>query len=190
MEAAVIPLLLSCTLLFAACAQPVTGGAAVDKVATRSATTAAPGPTPEMALPASPTSLPTPQSVEPTPAADAPPANHAIDETLLAWGKKVYLAQSCGVCHTLATIGTQGTFGPPHDNLAEIAVERIHEERYQGAATTPEEYIRESIIDSQAFLVDGYQITRFPMPVFTNLSAHELDALVYLLMQPSDNAVP
>jgi len=39
-------------------------------------------------------------------------------------------------------------------------------------------------------LVDGYQITRFPMPVFTNLSAHELDALVYLLMQPSDNAVP
>jgi len=114
----------------------------------------------------------------------------ALNAELLELGKDVFRRQSCGVCHTLAAVGSQGTFGPPHDNLAERAAERIYEERYKGGATTPAEYIRESIVDPQAFMVEGYQITRFPMPIFTNLSAREVDALVYLLMQPSTAPVP
>jgi len=108
----------------------------------------------------------------------------AIDSEQLELGKEVYRHQACGVCHVLASVGTLGAFGPPHDDLATIAAERIHEERYSGNATTAEEYIRESIVNPQAFMVDGYQITRFPMPVFTNLSEQQVDALVYLLVQP------
>lgn len=105
-------------------------------------------------------------------------------------GKEVYARQSCGACHVLTSVGSAGIFGPPHDNMAEIAAQRIREERYQGSAATPEEYIHESIVDPQRFLTDGYQITRFPMPVFTNLAAQEVDALVYLLMQPPEMAIP
>lgn len=107
-----------------------------------------------------------------------------IDSERLELGKEVYRHQACGVCHVLASVGTLGVFGPPHDDLATIAAERIHEERYKGTATTAEEYIRESIVVPQAFFVEGYQITRFPMPVFSNLSEQQVDALVYLLMQP------
>ena len=90
----------------------------------------------------------------------------------------------------LASVGTLGIFGPPHDNLASIAAERIYEERYKGGATTPEEYIHESIVDPLVFLPDGFQITRFPMPIFSNLSEQEVEALVYLLMQPPSVAIP
>lgn len=113
-----------------------------------------------------------------------------IDSERLELGKEVYRSQSCGVCHTLDSVGALGAFGPSHNNLATVAAERIHEERYEGAATTPEEYIRESIVDPQAFFVEGLQINRFPMPIFTNLTAQEVDALVYLLMQPPTDAVP
>ncbi len=106
------------------------------------------------------------------------------DAALLALGMETYRQQACGVCHTLAAVQSLGTFGPPHDNLAAIAGERIHEERYTGTASTAQEYIRESIVNPLAFLVSGYQITRFPMPIFTNLSEQAVDALVYLLMQP------
>ncbi len=126
-------------------------------------------------------------------AEDADAANSdaaPVDAALLALGKEVYARQACGVCHVLTSVGSAGIFGPPHDDMAEIAAQRIGEERYQGSATTPAAYIHESIVDPQRFLADGYQITRFPMPIFTNLTEQEVDALVYLLMQPPTSVIP
>lgn len=191
MKATVISFLFICgLLLIGACVQPITAGVA-------SSTQPAPAGTPAATAPPEPTA--TPEVVEPTPsptadetATDQPAAdaaeNRSVDTALLELGKDVYRRQSCGVCHRLAAVESLGTFGPPHDNLAEIAGERIHEDRYKGPASTPQEYIRESIVDPLAFLVSGYQITRFPMPIFTNLSEQEVDALVYLLMQPPATA--
>lgn len=122
-------------------------------------------------------------SPQPTPTSEATAPPEAEDEALLAFGAEVYRRQACGVCHKLNTIGSEGAFGPSHDNMAEIAAQRLQNPRYQGAATSAEEYVRESIVDPLAFLVEGYQITRFPMPIFTNLSPQEVDALVYLLLQ-------
>lgn len=194
------PLLVGCLLLVAACVQPATAGIPVTsstdvpaqptliEAATETATeTATPAPT-VMADPAATATEATPSPVvesgEKEPAVASPGEAMAVDEDLLELGKEVYRHQACGVCHLLASVGTLGTFGPPHDDLATIAAERIHEERYKGTTTTAEEYIRESIVDPQAFFVEGYLITRFPMPVFTNLSEQQVDALVYLLMQP------
>jgi cytochrome c551/c552 len=163
--------------------------------------TAAPTETAEPTATALPSDTPTAEAAEATPspvaesgetepAAASPDEPMAVDTALLELGKEVYHQQACGVCHSLASAETLGTFGPPHNNLAMAATERIGEERYKGTATTAEEYIRESIVNPQAFMVTGYQITRFPMPIFTNLSEQEVDALVYLLMQPPATTTP
>lgn len=196
MRAAAV-LILACALLTGACVSPVATVSVAD--ASSPTPTIAPSATP---LPASTTPISLPAGATPAPQSTVTPSvtptvallpspppgieGSALpaeeDTALLALGADVYQSQACGVCHTLRAIGSEGTFGPPHDNLAAIAAQRLQDARYHGAATSPEEYIRESIVDPLAFLVEGYQITRFPMPIFTNLSPHELDALVYLLL--------
>lgn len=148
---------------------------------------ARPAPTVAQITPTS-TATPEPQPESEGESPSVADANPPIDNELLEVGKDVYRQQACGVCHLLASVGSLGTFGPPQDDLASIAGERIHDERYKGSATTAEEYIRESIVDPQAFFVEGYQITRFPMPIFSNISEQQVDALVYLLMQPPASA--
>ncbi|MBX3051266.1 MAG: hypothetical protein KF753_07335 [Caldilineaceae bacterium] len=207
MKTAIILPVFLCALLIEACVQTSAGiGTAANpaELAKARPTVAQPA----AAQPTSPallTETPVPSaspasSVEPptgTPRAEVSPAATPIpdasptpDAALLELGKEVYRKQACGVCHTLAAMESKGTFGPPQDNLAVTAAKRIEEERYKGTALTAAEYIRESIVNPQAFFVDGYQITRFPMPVFTNLSVREVDALVYLLMQPSPPVNP
>jgi len=104
------------------------------------------------------------------------------DPALVEAGMAVYRAQYCGICHTLTTAGTTGTFGPPHDGLAETAALRIQDPRYAGEATTPEQYIAESIVKPQVYTVEGYVGTSHAMPPYTHLSDEDVQALVALLM--------
>jgi mono/diheme cytochrome c family protein len=113
-----------------------------------------------------------------------PPASTpAVDTALYARGKQVYLSQYCGVCHTLAAAGTRGVFGPAHDGLARTAQNRLADTRYAGAATTVEEYIRESIVAPSAFVAVGGGPGRQAMPPFSHLPAADIDVLVYFLAQ-------
>lgn len=195
MKARLVSLLFGYALLSAACATPTAAGMPSESHTAAVAQPATPVTiaTPIFTATAEPTAAPEPTATEISTAASVPvetetvqPTNpvEPIDTERLELGKEVYRHQACGVCHVLTSMETQGAFGPPHDDMATIATERIHEERYKGNATTAEEYIRESIVNPQAFFVDGYQITRFPMPVFSNISEQQVDALVYLLMQP------
>lgn len=106
-----------------------------------------------------------------------------VDEALVARGVEVYRANYCGSCHTLAAAQTRGTFGPAHNNAALAAAEHLALESYSGAATTPAEYIRESIVEPGVFYTPGYETTNHHMPAFTHLSPEDIDAIVYLLMQ-------
>jgi hypothetical protein len=104
------------------------------------------------------------------------------DPALLEAGLATYRAQYCGVCHTLDAAGTRGTFGPPHNGMGAVAAERLADGSYQGAATTPAEYIRESIVDPQVFIAPGYATTSHRMPSYAHLDAATLDALVAFLL--------
>lgn len=116
--------------------------------------------------------------------APAQPASApAVDSALYERGKQIYLTQYCGVCHTLAAAGTRGAFGPAHDGLARIAADRLADTRYTGAATTAEEYIRESILTPATFVAAGGGPGRQAMPPFSHLPAADIDALVYFLAQ-------
>jgi mono/diheme cytochrome c family protein len=119
-----------------------------------------------------------------TPGAGRQPANLTADTAALAErGIDVYQEQYCGICHQLEAAGTAGVFGPTHDRFAQVAERRIRDARYTGEAATADEYVRESILDPQRHLVDGYEHTQHHMPAYTNLNETDLDALVQLLLQ-------
>lgn len=97
-------------------------------------------------------------------------------------GQEVYLKQYCGLCHTLDRVGTSGIFGPTHNGLARTAESRIRDSLYTGRARTPAEYVRESIVEPQDFIVPGYEASPHRMPAYRHLADEEIDALVAFLL--------
>jgi hypothetical protein len=110
------------------------------------------------------------------------PAAATVDRALVGEGATVYRKAYCGVCHESATAETRGTFGPTHNGMGQIAVERIADPGYDGAATTPRDYILESLLTPEAYIVDGYAATSHRMPPFGHLDQASLDALVAFLL--------
>lgn len=117
------------------------------------------------------------------PACDAAAADELTEKEagMVTRGVAVYQEQRCGACHTLTRAGTTGIFGPSHDSLAIVAAERIRDPDYKGSATTAEEYIRESIEQPGVYRVPGFERTHFSMPVYAEIPARDLDALVFML---------
>ncbi|HHY56668.1 MAG TPA: cytochrome c [Chloroflexi bacterium] len=118
-----------------------------------------------------------------TPARPPRPApTPTVDAARLAAGKAIYLANYCGICHTLAAAGTTGAFGPSHEHIGSIAAQRIASTAYTGAAKTAADYIRESIVAPAAYFAPGAN-PRHPMPPYAHLAREDVDALVYFLLQ-------
>lgn len=125
-----------------------------------------------------PVRTPTPQA---RPLSTPRPAP-TVDATLLAAGRAAYLANYCGICHTLSAAGTTGIFGPSHEHMGRTAAERIAAPAYTGIATTAADYIRESIVTPAAYFAPGAN-GRHPMPPYAHLARADIDALVYFLLQ-------
>ena len=106
-----------------------------------------------------------------------------ISAALAAEGLQIYRDLYCGICHQSTAAGTGGTFGPTHDGLAALAAQRIQDPSYQGAATTVADYLHESLIEPQRYIVPGYELTPHRMPSYAFLTAQQLDALVQFLHQ-------
>ena len=108
---------------------------------------------------------------------DSAPAEVAEEEFEGSDGERVFNTASpitCTTCHSLD--GTVG-LGPSLRGIAETAGTRI-------AGIGAEEYIRQSIIDTNAYIVDGFPESLMPVNFSETLSAEELDAVIeYLLEQ-------
>ena len=109
-----------------------------------------------------------------------PTALHA-STAQLEQGVRVYRAQYCGVCHRLGVAETTGQFGPSHDGMARTAQNRLLSPAYTGSGSTPDDYLRESILTPEVYIVDGFATTSHSMPSYAHLSPEDIDALVYLL---------
>jgi mono/diheme cytochrome c family protein len=108
----------------------------------------------------------------------------AANIDLVERGLELYLANSCGVCHTFSKANTKGSFGPSHDGLGVIAPARIQDPKYKGEATTAEAYIRESLTQPARYFVPPYGSSRYKMPAYVNLSEDDIEALISFLLQP------
>jgi mono/diheme cytochrome c family protein len=85
-----------------------------------------------------------------------------------AAGKKVFLSNGCGSCHTFKPAGTKGTIGPALTR-ARLAADA---KRAKQSYTT---FIRTSIVLPKKYVASGYKPV---MPSYAKLSRKQLDDLV------------
>ena len=123
------------------------------------------------------------ESQQDTPTTTAP----AVNMALVQRGITVYKEQYCGICHQLTAANTAGTFGPSHDGVATRAENYLVNENYSGTATTAAEYLRESLLNPEIYIVDGFGASPHQMPAYTFLPDADIDALVYMLLQQPEN---
>ena len=93
-------------------------------------------------------------------------------------GEQIFTAAGCAGCHTFAPAGSNGNIGPNLDELASAAGDRE-------PGTSPEDYIRESLTNPEAFLVEGFGNA---MPSYEGrLTDEQIQALVDYLLQTGGN---
>lgn len=105
-----------------------------------------------------------------------------VDPTQVEAGIVLYKELYCGACHTFGPAEAGGIFGPTHDGMQKIAEQRIQSESYQGPSTTVTDYLRESIVDPNVYVIEEFIGSRYAMPPYTHLSNEEVDALVVALL--------
>jgi hypothetical protein len=152
--------------------------------------------TPEQATatPQPPTATPTSEPATATPAPEPPPATGGevgIDPLEVGdpeWGREIFEDDHqtrCSNCHSLD--GSTFRVGPSLLGISKVAGERV-------PGLSPVEYLRQSILDPSAYIVEGYEDSR-AMPPYElvvraegdirslgTLTQEELDALLAFLL--------
>jgi cytochrome c oxidase subunit 2 len=95
-----------------------------------------------------------------------------------ASGQTVFASQGCSSCHTLTAAGARGTVGPDLDKLSQEA---------QKAGKPLDQFVRESIVDPNAYIEPGFPKGVMP-PNFASLPKAQLDALVAYLVKSARGA--
>ncbi len=97
----------------------------------------------------------------------------------------------CPVCHIIPGIpGATGQVGPPLV-LGTTGVQRLNDPEYRGPAKTVHEYIVESVLEPQRFVVQGYPAQTMPTWYGSKLSALALEKIAaYLERQTEESSVP
>ena len=88
-------------------------------------------------------------------------------------------APGCITCHNVT--GTDVLVGPSQAGVATRAQQEIDSGKYTGSAKTVEEYLRESIVDTDAYVVENFQAGVMYANFGKELSAQEIDDLVAYL---------
>jgi cytochrome c oxidase subunit 2 len=84
-------------------------------------------------------------------------------------GAKTFASAGCGACHAFTKAGTDAEVGPRLDDLTQAA---------QAAGEPLADYVRQSIVDPNAVVTEGYQPGVMPQTFGDSLAPDELDALV------------
>jgi cytochrome c oxidase subunit 2 len=87
-------------------------------------------------------------------------------------GAAVFSSAGCGSCHTFTPAKSTGAIGPDLDNVAADA---------KKAGEDPAAYVKESIVDPNKVIANGYAKDVMPGDFGKSLSAKEIDAVVTYL---------
>lgn len=108
---------------------------------------------------------------------EAPPtptlAPEQVDDPV-ARGQRVYLDNGCGGCHTIEGLSA-GVVGPPLTLIGDVATTRID-------GYSAEDYIRESILHPNAFVVEGFPENVMPQTFGETIAEPALDDLITFLL--------
>ena len=117
----------------------------------------------------------------------AQPVGTALDTALPQGnadnGKALFTSQGCAACHSLKP--DEKIVGPSLAGVATRAADRIKAADYKGQAKSPDQYIRESIVQSGAYIVPTYVDGLMPKDYgAAKLDAQGLaDLIAFLLTQ-------
>jgi len=100
----------------------------------------------------------------------------------------LFTQAGCAVCHVIPGIpGADGQVGPPLI-LGTTGPQRLKDSAYRGEARTVHDYIVESVLDPQRFVVPGYPDHTMPTWYGSKLSALALEKIAaYLEQQVGEN---
>jgi cytochrome c oxidase subunit 2 len=96
-----------------------------------------------------------------------------------AVGLTVFNANGCSSCHTLSAANATGQVGPDLDKLVAYA---------QQAKQPLEAFVRQSIVDPNAYIQSGYPKDTMPSNFGQTLTPTQLDALVAFLVQSAQKS--
>ncbi len=111
-------------------------------------------------------------------------------------GQKVFASQPCGSCHDITHPFPGGFICPNLGNISEEAARIVRSPGYTGKAIDAAGYIRESIVDPNAYIVPGKQFRQpngeslMPKIFAQVLTPAELDDLVAFLMRQNNGRLP
>lgn len=91
-----------------------------------------------------------------------------------ARGKQTFQAQGCGTCHTFEAADTTATIGPDLDERLPASTEK--------AGQPLREFIRESIVEPDAVIAEGFSPGVMPQDFGEKLSDEQLDDLVAFIV--------
>lgn len=126
----------------------------------------------------------TAQAVQPPPTPSGPVAGTDIERELpegdAARGEQVASDQGCVACHIAAPTGPYWLANDQEPGIGTRAATRITDPGYTGSAETPEQYLFESIVRPEVYLVPGF--TDLMPHIFGNtLSDQDMaDLIAYL----------
>lgn len=109
-------------------------------------------------------------------AAPASPTSTTTSAPAAGNGEAVFKSNNCASCHTLSAAGANGTVGPNLDKLATYA---------QTAGQPLAAFVKQSIVDPNAYVQKGYPSGVMPQTFGKSLSPQQLDSLVQYLVQAS-----
>ena len=92
-----------------------------------------------------------------------------------AAGKSVFASNNCASCHTFAPANASGSVGPDLDTKPKADAQKAN---MQLAA-----FVKQSIVDPNAYISPGYQKGLMPGDYGTKLSKRQLDDLVAFIVQ-------
>jgi mono/diheme cytochrome c family protein len=99
-----------------------------------------------------------------------------------ATGEQTALGKGCTACHVSTTVGPAWMPSDELPGIGERAETRLSEPDYAGEATSPEQYLFESIVHPDLYVVPGYQPGQMPQGFAESLSQQELaDIIAYML---------
>jgi nitric oxide reductase subunit C len=91
-------------------------------------------------------------------------------------------ALGCTVCHALTPVGPAWAATGDQPTLAERAGARIGQADYAGEATTGEQYLLESVMQPNAYLVPGFQAGVMPLDFGERITLQQMaDLMAYML---------
>jgi mono/diheme cytochrome c family protein len=91
----------------------------------------------------------------------------------------------CSACHELAAVGPPWAAAGDTPGVFVRASDRINESDYTGNATTAQQYLIESIVQPNAFVVSGYEAGIMPQDYAQRLTAQQVaDLIAYMESLP------